>query len=116
MEISDDCKDLIRNLLIKDPSKRLGSQDDAAEIKNHPWWKDLNFDDVLNRKLTPPIKPEFKDTMDVGFFDANFTSANPRNTLRDEKTDTDIIHDFTQDFSDFDYQKQYEELVQKAKL
>lgn len=33
-DISDEAKDLIRNLLVKDPSKRLT----AVEILQHPWF------------------------------------------------------------------------------
>lgn len=57
--LSEEAKNLITHLLKRDPAKRLGSSTDAAEIKNHPWFKDLNWQDVLERKLKPPA-PEKK--------------------------------------------------------
>jgi len=45
--------------LKRDPAKRLGAQNDAADIKTHPWFKDINWDDALQRKLQPPA-PEKK--------------------------------------------------------
>lgn len=51
IKISDECKDLIQQLQIKNPEKRLGNQTDAFDIKNHPWFKDIDFDDILNKKV-----------------------------------------------------------------
>ena len=41
---SDEIKDLILKLLIKDPSKRLGSKDDANEILEHPFFNDIDIE------------------------------------------------------------------------
>lgn len=57
--ISDEAKDLISRLLVKDPCKRLGSEFGAIEIKSHPWFYGLNWEDVVNRKLNPP-RPSIK--------------------------------------------------------
>ncbi|KAI9275320.1 kinase-like domain-containing protein [Sporodiniella umbellata] len=53
--ISDQGKDLIRKLLHKDESKRLGSKAGASDIKSHSFFKNINF--ALLRHSTPPIKP-----------------------------------------------------------
>ena len=47
--------DLIKKLLNPDPKKRLGSQDDAEEIKRHPFFKD--FDWELIKHAAPPFVP-----------------------------------------------------------
>ena len=52
---SDDlghARDLIKRLLIKDPSKRLGSTKGATEIKLHPFFRSVNW--ALIRCTTPP--------------------------------------------------------------
>ena len=49
--VSKDCMDLIKKLLIKNPEHRLGNQTDADEIKNHPWFNDVDFDEILERKV-----------------------------------------------------------------
>ncbi len=47
-------------LLQRSPYKRLGSgKADAEEIKSHEFFKGINWNDVLDRKLKPPI-PEIK--------------------------------------------------------
>jgi serine/threonine protein kinase len=40
--MTEECKDFIRCCLNLDPTKRLGSKDDADEILNHPWFKGLD--------------------------------------------------------------------------
>jgi len=37
--------------LNKDQSKRLGAKNGLAEIKEHPFFASLDFDEVLNRKV-----------------------------------------------------------------
>ena len=45
-------------LLTRDPTRRLGStKADAEEIKRHPFFKDVNFDDVLQKRIPPPYFP-----------------------------------------------------------
>jgi hypothetical protein len=46
---------LIRRLLEKQESKRLGSKAGASEVKAHPFFKSLKF--ALLRHMTPPIVP-----------------------------------------------------------
>eukprot|EP00250_Pteridium_aquilinum_P007505 c17205_g2_i1 orf=116-1672(+) len=43
MDMSEACKALIRGLLIKDPSQRLGSARGASEIKQHPFFRGVNW-------------------------------------------------------------------------
>ena len=53
--IKEDTASLLRGLLQKDPWKRLGGGiKDAEEIKQHPYFKDVNWDDVYNKKIRPP--------------------------------------------------------------
>ena len=45
-------------LLTRDPSRRLGSgKEDAEEIKRQPFFKDVNWEDVLNKRIPPPYFP-----------------------------------------------------------
>jgi len=44
--LSKDCKDLLKKLLHKNPSKRLGCVKGASEIKNHTWFKNINWKEV----------------------------------------------------------------------
>jgi hypothetical protein len=49
---------LLRGLLCRDPSERLGSgADDAASIKACAFFADVDFDALMARKLQPPFQP-----------------------------------------------------------
>lgn len=49
--MSANAKDLIKKLLCRDPRKRLGANKDSEEIKEHPFFEGINWEDVFNRKL-----------------------------------------------------------------
>ncbi|KAG2444065.1 hypothetical protein HYH02_009008 [Chlamydomonas schloesseri] len=53
--VSDECRDLIEKLLVKDVAGRLGSRTGANEIKAHPWFKGINW--ALLRHQQPPYVP-----------------------------------------------------------
>ncbi|KAL0370172.1 UNVERIFIED_CONTAM: Serine/threonine-protein kinase KIPK2 [Sesamum angustifolium] len=48
-------KDLISQLLVKDPARRLGSTLGASAIKHHPFFHGVNW--ALLRCTTPPFVP-----------------------------------------------------------
>ncbi len=43
VQVSADCKSLVRKLLRREPEKRLGSVNGASDIKASRWFKDFNF-------------------------------------------------------------------------
>lgn len=58
--LSDTLKNLLENLLKKDPSKRTGSSS-PSEIKNHPWFKDVDWERLLAKEYTAFFSPiDFK--------------------------------------------------------
>lgn len=59
-QISSNCKNLIRQLLIKDEHKRLGSKLGAGEIKNHAYFKSTQW--ALLRNQQPPLIPVLSKT------------------------------------------------------
>lgn len=72
---------VLQALLTKDPTQRLGaSERDAEEIMEHPYFADVDFDDVLNLRIPPPYTPEISSEHDYSNFDQEFTSETPRLT------------------------------------
>ena len=60
--ISEEAKDLISKILIKDPCKRIGYNSyDYNEIKNHPFFKGINFDN-LEKEQKPVL--DIKETLE----------------------------------------------------
>ncbi|KAF3070745.1 Serine/threonine-protein kinase nrc-2 [Daldinia childiae] len=54
-QISNLCKSLIRKLLIKDETRRLGARAGASDIKVHPFFRTTQW--ALIRHMKPPIVP-----------------------------------------------------------
>lgn len=52
-EISENWEDLIKKLLNKEPTKRLGYKDGAYEILQHKWFEGITLDDIENQTLEP---------------------------------------------------------------
>ncbi|XP_076622288.1 ribosomal protein S6 kinase beta-1 [Colletes latitarsis] len=76
--LTPDARDLIRKLLKRQVSQRLGSGfEDAEQIMNHNFFKHINWQDVISRKLEPPFKPSLKSADDTSQFDEQFTATVP---------------------------------------
>jgi hypothetical protein len=45
---------IVIQLLVRDPSKRL---QDPTEIKQHPFFKGIDWEKLYNKQITPPYKP-----------------------------------------------------------
>ncbi|EFN66025.1 Ribosomal protein S6 kinase beta-2 [Camponotus floridanus] len=76
--LTPDARDLIRKLLKRQVVQRLGSGlEDAEQIKNHNFFKHINWQDVIARKLDPPFKPSLKSADDTSQFDEQFTATVP---------------------------------------
>ncbi|EPQ06669.1 RAC-gamma serine/threonine-protein kinase, partial [Myotis brandtii] len=73
--LSSDAKSLLSGLLIKDPNKRLGGgPDDSKEIMRHSFFSGVNWQDVYDKKLVPPFKPQVTSETDTRYFDEEFTA------------------------------------------
>ena len=53
---SNESVDICNQLLQRKEELRLGSKG-IEKIKNHPWFNDINWNDLLNKKLVPPFVP-----------------------------------------------------------
>ena len=58
-------------MLAREPEERLGYRG-AQEIKAHPFYAYLNWDDVLAKRVEPPFKPTVSDEDDVRNVDKSF--------------------------------------------
>lgn len=83
--ITAEAQDLLARLLERNPKKRLGSSSERGsdEIKFHPFFKDVNWDEIYNRRAQPPFVPSVKDDMDVSYFDEEFTNQAPEDSFHE---------------------------------
>lgn len=65
IEVTDNAKDIITKLLSKDPKTRLGTTGDIDEILQHPWFADVNLDDLMNKKIPSPYIPQVKTNAEL---------------------------------------------------
>jgi len=73
--VPDDAISLLNGLLERDESKRLGSDKDYLEIQEHEFFKDIDWEKLYARKITPPFIPEPENgDDDAKYFDTEFTS------------------------------------------
>lgn len=74
-QVSSLAKDLITKLLEPNPRKRLGFNG-AEEIKRHKYFKEIDFEMVLEKRYKPPFVPKLYSDSDLRYFDVGFTSDN----------------------------------------
>lgn len=59
--MGDDVADFISKLLVKDPRERLGGgEEDAKELKRHPFFKGLDWNALARKEIPAPFKPVIK--------------------------------------------------------
>ncbi|XP_062264391.1 serine/threonine-protein kinase N1b isoform X1 [Platichthys flesus] len=100
--LSTEAIGIMRRLLRRNPERRLGSgEKDAEDVKKQPFFRGLDWDALLQRKVPPPFVPTIVGKEDVSNFDAEFTAEPPTLTPpRERRTLSRKEQDF---FKDFDY-------------
>ncbi|XP_037395321.1 serine/threonine-protein kinase N1b isoform X1 [Pygocentrus nattereri] len=100
--LSTEAISLMRRLLRRNPERRLGSSErDAEDVKKQPFFRNIEWEALLQRKVTPPFVPSVRDKEDVSNFDAEFTTEAPALTPpRERRTLSRKDQDW---FRDFDY-------------
>ncbi|KDN49588.1 kinase-like protein [Tilletiaria anomala UBC 951] len=76
--IGDDGKQFVKGLLNRNPKHRLGSQRDAVDLKEHAFFKDIDFTALSQKKIPPPFKPLVESEESVANFDPEFTETDLR--------------------------------------
>ena len=77
--VDPNATDLISKFLDRNPTTRM---QDTRHIKTHPWFADINWDDLGAKRVTPPYKPPVTDTASIACIDEGFLEM----TLSDVKS------------------------------
>ncbi|XP_066519529.1 protein kinase C epsilon type isoform X2 [Hoplias malabaricus] len=101
--LSKEAVSILKAFMTKSPNKRLGcvvSQGQEDAIKVHPFFREIDWALLEQRKIKPPFKPRIKTKRDVNNFDQDFTREDPVLTPVDDA----IIKQINQDeFKGFSY-------------
>lgn len=62
-------------LLNRNPKHRLGATHDARELKEHPFFADVDWETLVRKDVVPPFKPKLTSETDTSNFDPEFTDA-----------------------------------------
>jgi len=104
--ISDDARDLLSGLLVKDPLTRLGGgPEDAEAVKGHQFFASINWTDLEKRRVTPPWKPQVTSETDTRYFDSEFTGESVELTPPDHESVIGRIEE-EDEFTEFSYHGQ----------
>ncbi|KAL6954911.1 non-specific serine,threonine protein kinase [Sarracenia purpurea var. burkii] len=72
--LSSDAHSLLKGLLQKDPSKRLGNGPKGSdEVKCHKWFKPINWKKLEAREIHPNFRPEVAGNLCIANFDKCWT-------------------------------------------
>jgi serine/threonine protein kinase len=97
--VSRTAQSLIRGMLTREPSERLGGRAGAEEIKTHPFFAAIDWDALMERRLQPPFNPCAKtEGKDTANFEREFTNM-PTNSVdmvgRQNRSESNTFSGFT---------------------
>uniref|UniRef100_A0A8C4NY90 protein kinase C n=1 Tax=Dicentrarchus labrax TaxID=13489 RepID=A0A8C4NY90_DICLA len=98
--LSTEAIGIMRRLLRRNPERRLGSgEKDAEEVKKQPFFRNVDWEALLQRKVPPPFIPSIGGKEDVSNFDEEFTTeaaalTPPREPRVLSRKDQDSFRDF----------------------
>ena len=78
---SSEARSILTSLLNRDQNKRLGNgSTDAADIMSHPFFRDVDWQSLRERKVPAPYKPVVQSAHDTRNIDKMFTNEKPIET------------------------------------
>ncbi|XP_013185564.2 cAMP-dependent protein kinase catalytic subunit alpha-like [Amyelois transitella] len=84
-------KDLIGHVLQVDTTRRYGNlKDGILDFKNHKWFREIDWDNLLNGRVQPPFLPKVRspgDTTNFDVFDEEKIKDSPLCLFEDEFAD-----------------------------
>ncbi|XP_060132730.1 serine/threonine-protein kinase N2 isoform X2 [Zootoca vivipara] len=100
--LSTEAISIMRRLLRRNPERRLGAgEKDAEDVKRHHFFRLIDWNALLAKKMKPPFVPIIRGREDVSNFDDEFTSEAP--ILTPPREPRILSEDQQEMFRDFDY-------------
>lgn len=71
-DISPESIDFLSKIFVVDPKKRLGSKG-AKEVKEHPFFAEMDWVAIYNKKIKPPFEPRISKKEETRYVHREFT-------------------------------------------
>ncbi|KAK2892629.1 hypothetical protein QQF64_035616 [Cirrhinus molitorella] len=78
--LTRDARDILVKLFVREPERRLGVK---GNIRQHPFFKDTDWNALEKRQVEPPFRPTVKSASDCSNFDKEFINEKPRLSVTD---------------------------------
>eukprot|EP00794_Sanderia_malayensis_P000599 gene598-1260_t len=78
--ISPNAQLLLRALFKRNPANRLGANRGLEEMKDQPFFQNIDFEKLYRKELTPPFQPAVTKSDDTYYFDKEYTSRTPKDS------------------------------------
>ena len=102
ISVSDSFKSVVSELMQNNPKLRLGANKGMAEVKEHSFFKDIDWKKLANKEIKPPVEMEKKDEKN-----------NRRINIKDIEYTPETQH--VHFFNNFDYiREEYLELYKES--
>uniref|UniRef100_A0A1Y9HE85 Protein kinase C n=1 Tax=Anopheles funestus TaxID=62324 RepID=A0A1Y9HE85_ANOFN len=75
--LSREAVSILKGFMTKNAAKRLGCTDGENQIRSHPFFKDMDWEALEQRKVRPPFRPRVRSARDALNFDTEFTKEDP---------------------------------------
>ncbi|XP_056390249.1 protein kinase C delta type-like [Hyla sarda] len=83
--ITEESRDILQQLLEKDPTKRLGVADN---IRRHPFFNTINWTALERREVEPPYKPKVQSPSEIRSFDQKDLNKNDLISCNEDQVDS----------------------------
>ncbi|XP_042499085.1 serine/threonine-protein kinase AtPK2/AtPK19-like isoform X2 [Macadamia integrifolia] len=94
--LSTEAHSLLKGLLQKEPSRRLGNGPGGEnEIKKHKWFRPINWKKLESRQLEPKFKPDVSGRDCTANFDKCWTTAPPDDSPASTPTTSEHFQGYT---------------------
>ena len=95
--MAPDARDIIAGLCKVNPAQRLGNlTNGTAGVKNHPYFKTIDWDSLYHRRKKGPILPEIKHAADTSCFDEYEDAPEKKSVYT-----SDMAEKYDREFKDF---------------
>jgi len=111
--LSDSCKKIIVALLNREPKKRLGSTDDVEDIKEHPFFDNIDWDKMYNKEYESAFVPKVKSNTDTDNFEDTFTNEPVVDSVVDGSALSQTLAGHDKDFGGFTFQGKSSDLAEE---